>query len=190
MSDSLCPYGLYSPWNSPGQNTGVDSLSLLQGIFPTLGSNQVSHTAGKFYTSLVTREANWQKNRNIDQWNKIKRPDINSCTYGYHIFDRGNKNIKWGKDSPFNKWCWEKWTVMCKTSLVAQMVKYLPTMWETRVWSLGWEDPLEKEMATHSSTVAWKIPWMEEPGRLQFMGPQRVGHEWVASLSLHFHCHV
>ena len=66
---------------------------------------QVSHTAGKFYTSLVTREANWQKNRNIDQWNKIKRPDINSCTYGYHIFDRGNKNIKWGKDSPFNKWC-------------------------------------------------------------------------------------
>ena len=53
-----------------------------------------------------------------------------------------------------------------KTSLVAQTVKRLPTMWETRVQSLGWEDLLEKEMATHSSILAWKIPWMEEPGRL------------------------
>ena len=58
------------------------------------------------------------------------------------------------------------------TSLVAQMVKCLPTMWETRVRSLGWEDPLEKEMATRSSTLAWKTPWMEDPGRLQFMGSQ------------------
>ena len=56
------------------------------------------------------------------------------------------------------------------TSLVAQMVKRLPTMWKTRVRSLGWEDPLEKEMATHSSILAWKIPWTEEPGRL---------HSWV-----------
>ena len=56
------------------------------------------------------------------------------------------------------------------------MVKHLPTMWETHVRSLGWEDPLEKEMATHSGTLAWKIPWMEEPGRLQSMGSQRVGH--------------
>ena len=52
------------------------------------------------------------------------------------------------------------------TSLVAQMVKHLPTMWETRVQSLGWEDLLEKEMATHSSILAWKIPWTEERGRL------------------------
>ena len=63
------------------------------------------------------------------------------------------------------------------TSLVAQMVKRLPTMRETRVRSLGGEDRLEKEMATHSSTLAWKIPWMEEPGRLQSMGSQRVGHD-------------
>ena len=56
--------------------------------------------------------------------------------------------------------------------LVAQKVKHLPAMWETWVWSLGWEDPLEKEMATHYSTLAWKIPWMEEPGRLQSMGLQ------------------
>ena len=68
------------------------------------------------------------------------------------------------------------------TSLVAQLVKHLPTMWETRVRSLGREDPLEKEMATHSSTLAWKIPWTEEPGRLQSMGLQRVGHNWATSL--------
>ena len=61
--------------------------------------------------------------------------------------------------------------------LVAQMVKYLPIMRETGVQSLGQEDPLEKEMATHSSVLAWKIPWTEEPGRLQSMGLQRVRHD-------------
>ena len=59
---------------------------------------------------------------------------------------------------------------------VAQTVKHLPTMWETRVQSLGREALLEKEMATHSSILPWKIPWMEEHGRLQSMGSQRVGH--------------
>ena len=63
------------------------------------------------------------------------------------------------------------------TSLVAQTVKRLSTMQETRVRSLGREDPLEKEMAIHSSTIAWRIPWTEEPGRLQSMGSQRVGHD-------------
>ena len=62
-------------------------------------------------------------------------------------------------------------------SLVAQTVKHLPAMQETQVQSLGREDPLEKEMATHSSTLAWKIPWIEKPGRLQSMGSQRVGHD-------------
>ena len=57
------------------------------------------------------------------------------------------------------------------------MVKNLPAMWETRVQSLGREDPLEKEMANYSSILAWKIPWTEEPGRLQCMGSQRVGHD-------------
>ena len=61
-------------------------------------------------------------------------------------------------------------------SLVAQMVKRLPAMQETQVRSLGWEDPLEQERATHSSILAWRIPWTEEPGRLQSMGLQRVGH--------------
>ena len=64
-------------------------------------------------------------------------------------------------------------------SLVAQLVKNLPVMQETWVQSLGQEDPLENIMAAHSSILAWRIPWTEEPGRLQSMGLQRVGHDWV-----------
>ena len=69
-------------------------------------------------------------------------------------------------------------------SLVAQRVKHLLPMQETQVRSLGWEDPLEKEMATHSSSLAWKILWTESPGGLQSMGSQRVRHDWVMSLKL------
>ena len=65
------------------------------------------------------------------------------------------------------------------------MVKHLSTTRENRVLSLGWEDPLEKEMAIHCRTIAWKIPRTEEPGRLQSMGSQRVRHGWVTSLSLY-----
>ena len=61
-------------------------------------------------------------------------------------------------------------------SLVAQIVEHLPAIQETQVRSLGWEDSLEKEIATHSSILAWRIAWTEEPGGLQFMGSQRVGH--------------
>ena len=62
-------------------------------------------------------------------------------------------------------------------SLVAQVVKNPPAMWEMWVQSLGWEDPLEKGMATHSCLLAWRIPWTQEPGGLQSMGLQRVGHD-------------
>ena len=70
-------------------------------------------------------------------------------------------------------------------SLVAQLVNHLPAMKEIWVRSLGQEDPLEKVMATHSSTLAWRILWTEEPGRLESMGSQRVGHDWATSLSLY-----
>ena len=65
---------------------------------------------------------------------------------------------------------------------MAQTVKCLSAMQETRVRSLGWEDPLEKEMAAHSSILAWKLSWTEEPGRLLSTGSQRVGHDWATSL--------
>ena len=74
--------------------------------------------------------------------------------------------------------------VVSMTPLVAQTVKCLPTMQETWVWFLGGEDPLKKEMATHSNTLTWKIPWTEESGRLQSMGSQRVRQDWANSLSL------
>ena len=70
---------------------------------------------------------------------------------------------------------------------MAQTVKPLPAMRETWVQSLGWEDPLEKEMATHSSTLAWKIPWTEEPGRLQSMGLQTVRDDCVY---IYIHTHI
>ena len=78
----------------------------------------------------------------------------------------------------FTKRIW----ILDLASLVAQRVKRLPAMQETRVRFLGQEGPLEKEISTHCSILAWKIPWMEEPGRLQSMGSQRVRHDWATSL--------
>ena len=74
-----------------------------------------------------------------------------------------------------------------QTFLVTQMVKNLPAVQETQVWSLSWEDPLEKGMATHSSILAWRIPWTENPGRLQSMGSQRIGHDWATNTHTHYY---
>ena len=74
-----------------------------------------------------------------------------------------------------------------RTSLMAQMVKNLPAMQETQVQPLGWEDPLEKGLGTHSSILAWRIPWTEEPDEQQSMGLQRVRHDWVTNTHTHTH---
>ena len=85
----------------------------------------------------------------------------------------------------FLKWMTQilNFFVDSQASLVAQMVKDPPALRETCVWRLGQEDPLEKGMATHSSILAWRIPWTEEPGGLQSMGSQRVGHDWATKHS-------
>ena len=74
-------------------------------------------------------------------------------------------------------------TVHKWASLVVQMIKNLSAMWESQIWSLGWEDLLERKMAPHSSILAWRIPWREEPGWLQSKGSKRVGHDWATILS-------
>ena len=87
------------------------------------------------------------------------------------------KSIDFGVRLP---WVEILFSVCRGASLVAQLVKNLPALQETWVRFLGWEDPLEEEMATHSSILAWEIPWTEEPGGLQTMGLQRVGQDLAA----------
>ena len=97
-----------------------------------------------------------------------------SCQCRRHEFDPSVEKTPWRRKWHPLKYSW--------ASLVAQRLKRLPPMWETWVRSLGREDPLQKEMVTHSSILAWRILWTEKLARPQFTGWQRVGHDWLTSL--------
>ena len=113
---------------------------------------------------------------------KAMSGSMNTGEFVHNRIDVG-MNDAYGSQPSLRCDCWDFWA-----SLVAQLVKNLPTVWETGVQSLGREDPLEKELATHSSTLAWKIQWTEEPGRLQSVGSWGVRHDWATSLSLSLMC--
>ena len=148
VSDSLRPHGLYSPWNSPGQNTGVSNLSLLQGVFPTQGSNP-----GLLHYGWILYHLSHQGSPRILEWVA-------------YFFSRGSSRPR------------NQTGVSCIAGRFLLSYEGSPEVLSEVLSEVTVKSRhSEKAMAPHSSTLAWKIPWMEEPGRLQSMGSLRVRHD-------------
>ena len=155
MSNSLRPHGLYSPWNSPGQNTGVGSPSLLQGTFPTQGSNPGHPHCRRILYQLSHKGCNVKDIRATDVQNSYPAK-LNSIPQKQQL--------------P---------TSSSHTAPGLTISLSVTTSVTTVDTSFKWDYTclLEKAVAPHSSTLAWKIPRTEEPGRLQSMGSLRVRHD-------------
>ena len=149
-------FPIYFPWS----DQGLSNESVLHIRWPKYWSFSFNISPSSEYSGLISFSIDWLDLLAVQGTHK--------CLLQHHS----------SKASIL--WC----SGFFRASLVAQRLKRLPAMWETLVRSLGWEDPLEKEMATHSSILAWRIPWTKEPGRLQSTGSQRVRHDWATSLSL------
>ena len=173
----LQPARLLCPWDSPGKNTAVGCHDFLQGIFPTQGCNLCLLIEGRFFpaepsgkplcfsTSALCKPQHWRStilSRLLEHQGCILflKPNVllNPKRVCKSLVLDPIDLHEMHSPGPM------LWLRDLLTNLVAQMVKNLPAMQETRVRSLAWEDPLEKEMATHSSILVWKIPWTEEPG--------------------------
>ena len=142
------PHGLYSPWNSPGQNTGVGSLCLLQGIFPTQGLNLcLLHCRWILYQLSHKGNPRNSKDSGSKKFEKCWFKFCQRAVLNAELPRTFNMQSKWMQ------------LMLHRASLVAQLVKNPPAMQETLVQFLGWEDPLEKGKATHFSILAWRIPW-------------------------------
>ena len=172
---------LLCPWDSPGKNTGVGCHFLLQEIFPTQGSNPGLPHCGQTLYHLSHQGSSLMDSVNVNWMNGW----VSKCSQGFCCDPSSWVLQKWVQEPPTtHPHCSITHLLILKLHLSFQMVlvvKNPPANAEDirdAVWILGWEDSLEKEMATYSSILAWRTPWTEEPGRLQSMGSHRVGHNW------------
>ena len=180
VSDSVTPWTIKF-MDSPGQNIGVSRLSVLQGIFPT----QVFHIAGRFFTSWATEsESESEFTQSCPTLCNLMDCSLSGSSvlgiFQARVLERFAISFCRESSQPRNR------------TLVSRIAGRCFTVWATRetlkrmimsqYTGSTKKCGLENEMATHSSILAWKIPWMEEPGALQSMGSQRVGHDWATSL--------
>ena len=159
----------YSSWNSPSLNTGVGSLSFLQAIFPTQGWN-----LGLSHCRQILYQLSHKINPRILEW--VAFPFSSGSS-----LPRNGTRVSCIAGRFFTNWAIRKSYWRLKGFPGAQRIKNPPAM---RVRAVSWKDPLEEGMATHSSILAWRIPWIEKRGRLQSMGSQRVGHDRATQHSI------